>query len=80
MATFVQEKTIDDLPSLTPEEAKARGITNYFDVTQQEGAADERGMLRIQITPEKKPDDQDPISQMKWLLMIQNTLHLKKKM
>ena len=62
MATFVQEKTIDDLPSLTPEEAKAKGITNYFDVTQQEGAADERGMLRIQITPEKKPDDQDPIS------------------
>ena len=61
MATLVEEQSIDNLPSLTPEEAKARGIVNYFDKTQK--GADEKGMLRIQITPKKKPDEEGDIKQ-----------------
>lgn len=61
MATLVEEQSIDNLPSLTPEEAKARGIVNYFDKTQK--GEDEKGMLRIQITPEKKPDEEGDIKE-----------------
>lgn len=61
MATLVEEQSIDNLPSLTPEEAKARGIVNYFDKTQK--GEDEKGMLRIRITPEKKPDEEGDIKE-----------------
>ena len=42
MATLVEEQSIDNLPSLTPEEAKAKCIVNYFDKTQK--GADENSI------------------------------------
>ena len=67
MATLVEEQSIDSIPSLTPEEAKRRGIVDYFDKTKQEGAADERGTLRIRIDADKKPDEEGDIKEAKFV-------------